>query len=135
MKKEILKTGFEAHRYENVHSKIHSENYTEKDAGALNLKVKSNNAEELIFSVEGKLVHKLDDSMKLSASISVAYDAINEQASIQSSFVGDGAVFKTKSIDPDPLITRAGLGLQIYAILAFSNNLLCHYRSQSACRA
>lgn len=91
---------------------IGDEAYHEKGAGALNLDVDSRDAEELIFSVDGKLNYNLGSSTVLSANLGAGYDAINEQTSISSAYAGSPTgVFTTRGLDPSPWLGRAGLGL------------------------
>ncbi|MGJ7518650.1 autotransporter domain-containing protein [Pseudomonas baetica] len=91
---------------------IGDEAYHEKGAGALNLDVDSRDAEELIFSVDGKLNYNLGANTVLSANLGAGYDVINEQTSISSAYAGSPTgVFTTRGLDPSPWLGRAGLGL------------------------
>jgi uncharacterized protein with beta-barrel porin domain len=91
-----------------------ADDYTEKGAGALNLRVDSDTTEELVLGVDGKYNHSLTDSMTLAANLGIGYDFLADESSIGSSFVGGGAAFTTKGLDPSPWIYRAGLGLEMY---------------------
>lgn len=91
---------------------IESESYHEKGAGALNLDVDSNDAEELLLSVDGKLDYSLSEATVLSANLGAGYDVIDEDSSITSTYAGaSGAAFKTPGLDLEPWLARAGLGL------------------------
>lgn len=91
---------------------IGDEAYHEKGAGALNLDVDSRDAEELIFSVDGKVNYSLGSNTVLSANLGAGYDVINEQTSISSAYAGSPTgVFTTRGLDPSPWLGRAGLGL------------------------
>lgn len=91
---------------------IDSEAYREKGAGALNLHVDSNDSEELLFSVDGKLNYRLGDNTVLSANLGAGYDLIDEKSSITSAYAGaPGATFSTPGMDMEPWLARAGLGL------------------------
>lgn len=91
---------------------IHSDSYTEKGAGALNLKVNSNNTEEFILSVDAKVSHSVTDRTKLEANLGGGYDLINDNSSITSAFAGSpSSTFATEGIDPSLWIGRAGLGI------------------------
>ncbi|MBM7063421.1 autotransporter domain-containing protein [Pseudomonas sp. UL073] len=91
---------------------IGEESYHETGAGALNLDVDSNDAEELILSTDGKLSVGLSEHTVLSANLGVGYDLINEQSSITSAYAGSpSAAFTTRGLDPSPWLGRAGLGL------------------------
>lgn len=91
---------------------IESDSYREKGAGALNLDVDSNDAEELLLSVDGKLNYALTEATLVSANLGAGYDAIDEDSSITSTYAGaPGAAFKTPGMDLEPWVARAGLGL------------------------
>ncbi|MDD0842651.1 autotransporter domain-containing protein [Pseudomonas sp. Gutcm_11s] len=91
---------------------IESESYHEKGAGALNLDVDSNDAEELLLSVDGKVDYSLSEATVLSANLGAGYDVIDEDSSITSTYAGAaGAAFKTPGMDMEPWLARAGLGL------------------------
>jgi len=94
------------------YARIDSDSYTEKGAGALNLKVDDTTVEELILSVDAKLAHKLTERATLTANMGVGYDAINESASITSAFAGaPGTAFTTRGLNPDAWSYRGGLGV------------------------
>ncbi len=91
---------------------IESESYREKGAGALNLDVDSNDAEELLLSVDGKVEYSLSDATVVSANLGAGYDVIDEDSSITSTYAGaSGAAFKTPGLDLEPWLARAGFGL------------------------
>ncbi|MFG0379663.1 autotransporter domain-containing protein [Pseudomonas sp. zbq_18] len=91
---------------------IGTDSYHEKGAGALNLDVDSNDAEELLLSVDGKLDYSLSEATVLSANLGAGYDVIDEDSSITSTYAGSpGAAFKTPGMDMEPWVARAGLGL------------------------
>lgn len=94
------------------YSWIYDESYTEKGAGAIGLNVNNNKTEELIFAVDGKLVHAVTEKATVTANLGVGYDVINERASLTSAFAGaPGLAFTTKGIDPSPWLARGGLGV------------------------
>lgn len=91
---------------------IGTDSYHEKGAGALNLDVDSNDAEELLLSVDGKLDYALSEATVLSANLGAGYDVIDEDSSITSTYAGSpGAAFKTPGMDMEPWVARAGLSL------------------------
>lgn len=91
---------------------IESESYREKGAGALNLDVDSNDAEELLLSVDGKVEYSLSDATVVSANLGAGYDVIDEDSSITSTYAGaSGAAFKTPGLNLEPWLARAGFGL------------------------
>ncbi|HET7832008.1 MAG TPA: autotransporter domain-containing protein [Gallionella sp.] len=93
------------------YTSIRDNGYTETGAGALNLVVGSKTTDEFILSVDGKLVHALSDSTRLTANLGVGYDTRAKQASITSSFAGGGAAFTTAGIHPASTLVRGGLGV------------------------
>ena len=91
---------------------IRDKGYTETGAGALNLNVDSNRAEELIVGVDGKLSQTLNERTTLVANLGAGYDLLGEQSSIVSAFAGTpSAAFTTKGIEPSKWLGRGGLGL------------------------
>ncbi|OEC36597.1 outer membrane autotransporter barrel domain-containing protein [Pseudomonas cuatrocienegasensis] len=91
---------------------IGTDAYREKGAGALNLDVDSNDSEELLLSIDGKLNYALSEATVLSANIGAGYDVIDEDSAITSSYAGaPGAAFKTSGMDMEPWLARTGLGL------------------------
>lgn len=94
------------------YTKVRDGSYSETNAGALNLNVQSNTAEELILGIDGKLAHTLNDKATFTANIGLGYDVINDQASITAAFAGaPSASFVTNGIDPSPWLLRGGLGV------------------------
>lgn len=90
---------------------IKDKGYAESGAGLLNLNVSARTTEALVFGVDGKLVHQLNDKTSLVANLGVGYDALNEQAAITSAFAGaPSAAFVTYGIDPSPWLVRSGVG-------------------------
>ena len=91
---------------------ISTDSYHEKGAGALNLDVDDNDAEELLLSVDGKFNYALSEATVLSANLGAGYDVIDEDGSITSTYAGaPGTAFKTPGMDMEPWVARAGLGL------------------------
>lgn len=96
------------------YTRLQTESYTEKGAGGLNLRVGSDSVEELVLGIDGAFNHKLSDRTSLVANIGVGYDTLAEQSSNTASFVGGGASFTTKGLDPSPWIARGGLGIVMH---------------------
>ena len=84
--------------------------YTETGANALNLVVASKTVEELILSVDAKLVHSLSETSTLTANVGLGYDAMAKQNSITASYAGGGAAFTTDGIKPSASLARIGMG-------------------------
>lgn len=83
--------------------------YTETGAGASNLVVSSNTAEEAVISVDGKFNMSVSENTNFTANFGVGYDTIGARAKIKASTIG-GTPFVVNGMDPQPLIMRAGLG-------------------------
>lgn len=91
---------------------IGTDSFHEKGAGALDLDVDNDDAEALLFSVDGKLDYNLNEATVLSANLGAGYDVIDDNSSITSTYAGaSSAAFKTPGIDLEPWLARAGLGL------------------------
>lgn len=91
---------------------ISTDSYHEKGAGALNLDVDSNDSEELLLSIDGKLNYSLSEATVMSANIGAGYDVIDEDSAVTSTYAGaSGAAFRTPGMDMEPWLARAGLGL------------------------
>ncbi len=91
---------------------IGTDSYHEKGAGALDLDVDSNDTEELLLSIDGKLNYALSEATLLSANLGAGYDVIDENGAITSTYAGaPGAAFRTQGMDLEPWLARAGLGL------------------------
>lgn len=94
---------------------IREESYSETGAGALNLNVDSNSAEELMLMAQANLSHKVNDNTQLLANAGVGYDILNGTTSLTSSYAGGGAAFTTKGIDPSPWLAKVGVGVRSQA--------------------
>lgn len=92
------------------YSQIQDGAYTETGAGALNLKVGANSAEELVAAVEGKLLHNLSDTRKLSLNVGAGYDLLAKRQTLAAAFVGGGSEFITNGLDVAPWSARLGVG-------------------------
>ncbi len=90
---------------------INNESYTESEAGALNLRVKSQTTDQLIPALEVKFNHKIDSAFSLTANGGVGYDVLSEQNSVTSSYVGGGAAFVTDGLESSPWLFRSGAGV------------------------
>lgn len=85
--------------------------YTETGAGPLNLAVNKNSAAELVLYGEGKLIHELSDTTKLSANLGAGYDFLAKQSSLTAAFAGGGGQFITNGLNVAPWSLRGGLGV------------------------
>jgi hypothetical protein len=66
---------------------------------------------KLVFGVDGKVTHHLNDRTTVTGNLGVGYDVINERASITSAFAGEASsAFVTDGIKPSPWLVRGGIG-------------------------
>lgn len=96
------------------YTKVRTDGYTETGPAAINPflnQVGKQTAEALEIGLGAAFSHQINDNTRFNADLGLAYDTINEQATITSSFVGGGGSFTTSGIQQDPWIKRAGLGL------------------------
>jgi outer membrane autotransporter protein len=95
---------------------IHDNKYTETGAGALNLIVGSNNTDELLLGGDMKLGYTLTDTTIFTVNVGAAYDALQNQTLITSSFAGaTGSSFTTAGINPPRWLGRGGANLNFKA--------------------
>ncbi|WP_321531056.1 autotransporter domain-containing protein [uncultured Desulfuromonas sp.] len=90
---------------------FYNPSYKEKGAGGMNLDVKSFDTNSLVAALEGDLSWSLSESFEIIASSSVGYDLFNEDTTVDSSFAGGGAVFRTPGLDNSRVVYGAGIGL------------------------
>jgi len=91
---------------------IGEDSYRERGAGLLGLEVDKRDTESLLISLDGALDYHLAEATVLSVNLGAGYDAINESASMTSTYVGaPGAAFRTDGLELEPWLARAGLGL------------------------
>lgn len=96
---------------------IHDNSYSETGADALNLIVGSNTTDELLLGGDVKLGYALTDTAMFAASVGGAYDALQKQALITSSFAGvPGTAFTTAGINPPRWLGRDGASLSFKAV-------------------
>ena len=93
------------------YARVETDGYTERGAGALNLRVDDSTYEELLLALETKAVHDLGAAWRVFGSAGVGFDFINDHAQAVSSFEGGGASFVASGIDVSPWVYRAGAGL------------------------
>lgn len=91
---------------------LHTESYTENDAGGLNLKVRSQTTDQLIPSVSARLNHELNQDFSVGVNAGVGYDVLSDRNSVTASYVGGGAAFVTRGIESSPWVVRSGVGLR-----------------------
>lgn len=95
------------------YTSLHDQAYGETGAGLLNLNVDSHTTEQMVFSLDGKLVHQLSGNIQLLANLGAGYDALAKQSSLTSAFAGaSGMAFTTYGMAPQRWMWHGGLGLQ-----------------------
>lgn len=93
------------------YTRLRSESYTERDAGALSLDVEANTVEALTFGIDGRIVHALSPNAQLEAIVGVSYDALNDDGNLVATYTGaPGQSFVATGIDHGPWLAKAGVG-------------------------
>jgi T5SS/PEP-CTERM-associated repeat protein/autotransporter-associated beta strand protein len=93
------------------YTRLKSQSYTERGAGALNLNVGASTVEALTLGVDGRIVHALTQNTQLEAIVGVSYDTINDDGNLMATYMGvPGQSFLAAGIDHGPWLARAGLG-------------------------
>ncbi|MCK4508973.1 MAG: autotransporter outer membrane beta-barrel domain-containing protein, partial [Desulfuromonadales bacterium] len=93
---------------------VDSDSYTEKGAGALNLRVDDSDVDELIFGLDGVLERSLNEKSMLSLNLGIGYDALADQGSITSAWAAaPSAAFKTDGVDPSEFVYVGGFGITL----------------------
>ncbi|MBI1309021.1 MAG: autotransporter domain-containing protein [Proteobacteria bacterium] len=90
------------------YSRIHSNAYTETGAGTMNLSVGKNTTEELVWSADARVAHRLSAATMLEATLGVGYDSIGDASSVSANFTGGGAAFTVNGLKPSPWLGRGG---------------------------
>jgi outer membrane autotransporter protein len=91
---------------------VSEDSYKESGAGALDLKVDDNDAKSLIVGLDGQLGYKADTAL-ITAHAGVGYDTLTDEVGLTSAFVGGGPAFKTTGKEPEQMLVRAGLGVEV----------------------
>ncbi|HEX5392821.1 MAG TPA: autotransporter domain-containing protein [Rhodocyclaceae bacterium] len=93
--------------YTNIYDKA----YRESGAGALNLIVNSRTSDELVYAIDGKVAHKLNEANTVIANLGWAYDDKAKASSVTAAYAGaSGLGFTTKGATPSKDSIRAGFG-------------------------
>jgi len=94
------------------YSWIRDEAYGETGADVLNLNVRKRSSDELIFAIDGKLLHEVNKGLVVTANLGGGYDVLDNKTSITAAYAGaPGASFTTWGIEASPWFLRAGLGI------------------------
>lgn len=93
------------------YTRLRSQSYTERGAGALSLDVEANTVEVLTLGIDGRIVHALSPNAQLEAIVGVSYDAINDDGNLAATYTGaPGQSFVATGIDHGPWLAKAGVG-------------------------
>jgi outer membrane autotransporter protein len=104
---------------------VRDDSYSESGAGALNLNVVGRGTDELVVSMDGKLVHEIKPGIAVAVNLGMGYDTLNKQAQIVASYAGDpsSTAFTTYGLNPSPWIAHGGLGFTAKIKAGFDLNL------------
>jgi outer membrane autotransporter protein len=91
---------------------VKEDGYNEDGPNGLN--VDSNDASSLIFGLDGQIAFSMGEGALLTAHVGAGYDALTDDTSLTSNFVG-GTPFTTEGNKPDEWLGRAGVGGEIAA--------------------
>lgn len=91
--------------------RTHSNAYTETGAGALNLRVAAQTAEELIVKLGVEARHPLGTQTHLLAQAAVGYDLASGRDTTSAQFTGGGAVFATQGLARRRAVAELGVGV------------------------
>ena len=69
--------------------------------------------------LRGNMDHALSDNANLNIHLGVGYDFMTDDSSVTSSYAGGGSTFVTKGIEPESVVVRGGIGVDVLT----SNNL------------
>ena len=91
---------------------ISEDSYKETGAGALDLKVDSNDASSLIFGADAAFTYTAETTI-MTIHAGGGYDTLTDQVDLGATFVGGGPKFTTKGQEPEKWLVRAGVGFQV----------------------
>jgi len=93
------------------YTRLRTDSYTERGAGALSLDVEASTVEVLTLGVDGRIVHALTPNAQLEAIVGVSYDVINDDDNLVATYSGaPGQSFVAAGIDHGPWLAKAGVG-------------------------
>jgi len=94
--------------------RIAEDSYRESGAGALNLEVADNTAEQLIISLGGHASYQFNSASRLSLNLGVGYDTIADDANVVAAFSGaNNLSFITEGLEVDSWLYSAGIGYEL----------------------
>ena len=93
---------------------ISDESYRENGGAAISpvlLDIDERDSDELVISLDTKIVQALTEAISIDFKLGVGYDALSQQASLTSTYAGaPGIAFTTDGIDPEPWSVHGGAG-------------------------
>jgi outer membrane autotransporter protein len=90
---------------------VQSRAYSESNAGALDLNVSKQTSNELYTSTGVKWDYEFIPKIKLSVNLGAAYNPLNRQVLLTSSYAGGGNSFTTYGLQVSPWLYSGGLGV------------------------
>jgi outer membrane autotransporter protein len=108
---------------------IDEDSYTEKGLGDIGLAVKGRDADFAVAALNLAGSYRLNEQHRFSADVGFGYQLLSTDSVVASSFIGGGAVFKTKGPDRAPENYRLGLGYQLNANERLTVNINYDYEA------
>jgi len=93
-------------------TRLHSEGYRERGAGALGLVVAGNVQQAAIVALDSGFELRAGQDVRVGLSVGVGWDVLAEQAVALAGYAGGGATFATPGIRPAPVMGRAGVEIE-----------------------
>lgn len=92
---------------------VRNKAYTETGAGALNLSVQGQKAEQFLLAAHGKFTRALSEGLQLSGNLGLGYDFLAKRNRVVSTFVGGGASFVTEGLSAQRFVANGGVELTV----------------------
>ncbi|MEZ5644754.1 MAG: autotransporter domain-containing protein [Burkholderiaceae bacterium] len=92
--------------------RLRSNAYTESGAGALDLQMGAQKAEELLLKVGVDSTHPVSEHTRLLGHAAIGYDLASGKSTIQAQFAGGGAVFVTEGLPRQRALVELGFGVK-----------------------
>jgi len=85
-----------------------------EETGGAAWSIDEDSEDSLILGLGGEAAYKVSDTLTLSANLGAGYDFMTDQSSVTGTLAGvaDAVI---KGMEPDELIGRAGLGMELHA--------------------
>lgn len=86
--------------------------YTETGAGALNLQVNAQTAQEVMLKVGAQLRQQISPQTQWLASAALGHDLRNQRHAVTARFTGGGVAFTTEGLPPSRTVAELGVGIR-----------------------